>query len=118
MTAQYQVDIAPKLAALPPAMAAGLAKIAEKPSDLVQVLLQKQLQEMIPQAIRPAVIDGIKDMMARSIHPVFWIGLSLITCGIFIAQFLGNESLTNQLKKQPKTETGAATETEPAWSAH
>lgn len=118
MAAQYKVEIAPKLAALPPAMAAGMAKIAEKPADLVQVLLQKQLQELIPQAIRPQTVDAIKDMMAQSIHPVFWIGLCLIASGIFVAQFLGSESLMNQIKKQSAAETDVVEESEPAWSAH
>lgn len=99
MTAQYNEQIVPKLAQLPPAMAAGLAKIAEKPADLVQVLLQKPLQEMIPTAIRPTVIESIKAMMANSIHPVFWTGLCIIASGILIAQFLGSESLTKQLKR-------------------
>jgi EmrB/QacA subfamily drug resistance transporter len=118
MTAQYNEQIAPKLAALPPQMAAGLTKIAEKPADLVQVLLQKPLQDMIPPTIRPMVVDAIKNMMANSIHPVFWTGLILIAAGILVAQFLGDASLMKQLKQHTGGEDEGEAKIEPGFAAH
>ncbi|MGE5674430.1 MAG: hypothetical protein ACM3XM_11145, partial [Mycobacterium leprae] len=109
MSHQFTVQMAPKLKLLPPAMAAAFGKIAEKPSDLVQVLLQKPLQEMIPTAIRGPVLDAIKLMMADSIHPVFWAGLFTILVGALVGQFLGRESLMAQIARhegedQPEAE--------------
>lgn len=45
-------------------------------------------------------MQTIKEMMASSIHPVFWTGLCVIAVGILVGQFLGRESLTAQLKRQ------------------
>lgn len=98
MQVQFNERIAPQLANLPAQLVAGVAEIAQKPADLVQVLLQKQLQEMIPEAIRPQMVQAIKEMMANSIHPVFWIGMGIIAVGIVVGLFLGSESLTRQIK--------------------
>jgi EmrB/QacA subfamily drug resistance transporter len=122
MTIHYNELMAPQLKALPPAFAAKVGELAAKPSDLVQVLLQKPLQEMIPQQFRANFVGIIKTMMADSIHPVFWTGLVVIVVGILIGQFLGRESLTNQIRQQaalnPEEGDGDLDEAEPAFVGH
>jgi EmrB/QacA subfamily drug resistance transporter len=100
MSHQFDLLMAPKIKLLPPQVAAGFSKLAEKPADLVQVLLQKPLQDMIPGQFRQPVMDAIKGMMANSIHPVFWTGLVVIALGVAVGMFLGTESLTGQIKRQ------------------
>lgn len=97
MKVQYDARIAPQLAQLPAQVVAGMAQIVQKPADLVQVLLQKQMQELIPEGIRPQMLQTVKEMMANSIHPVFWTGMGIIAVGILVGQFLGSESLTKQI---------------------
>lgn len=100
MSHQFDLLMAPKMKGVPPQFAEAFAKLAEKPADLVQVLLQKPIQEMIPLPLRQPFMQTIKEMMASSIHPVFWTGLCVIAVGILVGQFLGRESLTAQLKRQ------------------
>lgn len=99
MSRQFDLLLAPKLAALPGEVAAGLHALAEKPSNLIQVLLQPQLQETLPAAIRPMVIETVKVMMSDAIRPVFWAALAVTVVGVVIAQFLGRESLAARAGK-------------------
>jgi EmrB/QacA subfamily drug resistance transporter len=100
MSNQYNLLMVPKLKVMPAQLAAGLTKLAAKPADLVQLLLQKPLQEMLPGTIREPLLGTIKEMMANSIHPVFWTGIAIIALGVLVGQFLGKESLTTQLARQ------------------
>jgi EmrB/QacA subfamily drug resistance transporter len=121
MSAQYDLLMVPQLKVLPPALAAKLAELAAKPSDLVQVLLQKPLQALLPDQVRGAVLGTIKTMMADAIHPVFWSGLAVIAVGILLGQFLGRESLSAQIDRQAQLNPGddaAAPFDEPSLVGH
>ncbi|HYG57193.1 MAG TPA: MDR family MFS transporter [Symbiobacteriaceae bacterium] len=105
MSRQFDLLLAPKLRALPQAVTAGFSALAEKPSDLVQVLLQPHLQERIP----GTVADTIRTMMTLSIHPVFWAAAILVACGAAAAQLLGRESLATQAKRLQELDQSSST---------
>ncbi|HYF92568.1 MAG TPA: MDR family MFS transporter [Symbiobacteriaceae bacterium] len=96
MSHQFDRLLAPKLSVFPAGMAQAFSALAENPANLVQVLLQPHLQEGIPAGVRQLVTDTIKTMMSNAIHPVFWISIGVMVCGVLIAQFMGRESLTAQ----------------------
>ncbi|MGE5508449.1 MAG: MDR family MFS transporter [Chitinophagales bacterium] len=112
MTAQYNLHLAPRLAAAPPQLAAKFHEFAAKPSNLVQLLLQKQLQQFIPAPVRAMVLDTIKTMMSAAIHPVFRTSLLVILTAIAIAQFLGRESLSRQIARQAERGVAELADTE------
>lgn len=120
MGVQFSELMVPLVKTFPPALGAKLGQMAAKPSDLVQVLLQKPLQQLIPEPVRNPILGTVKLMMANSIHPVFWTGLCIIATGIVVGQFLGNESLMAQIKRQPQTAAGAVAEedSEPVFAGH
>jgi hypothetical protein len=113
MTAQFHKVLAPRLSMLP-VPPAGLAKMAEKPSNLVQVLLQKPLQALIPESVRQPFLQMIKVMMSSSITPVFWTAIGTVGVGVLVAQFLGNESLSRQSIRQGSAATAAEIDEPPA----
>jgi MFS family permease len=96
MSRQFDLRLAPKLNGLPTAL-------VDKPSNLVQILLQPQLRARFPEAVAT-----VKTMMAGAIHPVFWISVGVMVCGILSAQLFGRESLTAQTQRQAAEASRAA----------
>lgn len=100
MAAQFKSVMAPRLNRFPGALAGRLGALAVKPSNLVQVLLQKPLQQLIPPAVREPVLGLIRSMMSAALHPVFLTSVGVMASGLVVAQFLGNESLKRQMARQ------------------
>jgi len=107
MAHQFQQTLAPMLAkaggalaAMPPQAAAFLQQATEDPQALVRILLSPEAQASIPEPIRAQFIGGVKEMMANSVHAVYWTGLGVALLGILLTQFLGNVSLKRQAAEQ------------------
>ncbi|HWI52029.1 MAG TPA: MDR family MFS transporter [Symbiobacteriaceae bacterium] len=106
MADRFQQTLAPQLAKFAPMLAQLPAQaqeffklVATDPQVLIRVLLTPELQRAIPPQIAPQFILGIKQMMADSLHVVFWTGLAVVAVGLLLAQFLGKTSLREQAKE-------------------
>ena len=100
MAAQFESVMAPQLGRLPGSVSGRLSELAARPSDLVQVLLQKPLQQLLPLPVRATVLALIRSMMAAAIRPVFLTSMGIMVLGVVVAQSLGNESLKRQMARQ------------------
>lgn len=118
MRAHFAAEVAPRLQAAG-AMLAGLgsqagqaqaavAALVEKPQGLVQLLLRPELQAPIPAPLREPILAAVKNMMAESLHVVFWTSLAVALIGGLVAQLLGRMTLKQQiadLGEQPSAAT-------------
>jgi EmrB/QacA subfamily drug resistance transporter len=104
MSQQFQEKLAPAfsrlqgaLANLPPQAREFFQQVQSDPQILVRILLSEEAQRAIPDPFRAQFITGIKQMMADSLHVVFWSGLGAVAVGLLVVQFLGNASLKRQI---------------------
>jgi len=91
---------APMLAQLPPQAQEFFRLVAADPQVLIRVLLDQKAAQAIPAQFAAEFILGIKQMMAQSLHVVFWTSIGVVAVGLLLAQFLGKTSLREQAKEQ------------------
>lgn len=106
MAERFQTTLAPRVAELGPVVAQLPAQaqeffrqIASDPQLLIGVLLRPEARAALPPQMAPAFIAGVKQMMAQSLHVVFWTSISVVAVGILLAQFLGRTSLKGQARE-------------------
>jgi EmrB/QacA subfamily drug resistance transporter len=107
-------SMAPAVAQAGPEAAKFFQAILEKPSTLMRVLLSAEAQATIPggaQALQP-----VKEIMANSLHTVFWTSIAVVFVGFVLVQFLGNVSLEKQTAELG--EEAPASEETPAMAGH
>ncbi|HWI63403.1 MAG TPA: MDR family MFS transporter [Symbiobacteriaceae bacterium] len=97
--APEMAKMAPMLAQLPPQAQEFFKTVANDPQVLIRVLLSEEAQKAIPGPFAAQFIQGIKLMMAESLHVVFWTSIAAVGVGLVLAQFLGKTSLKQQAKE-------------------
>lgn len=110
------VAMAPQAAKAGPESAGFFQMILEKPQTLIRVLLSEEAQMAIPGG--PQALQPVKEIMANSLHVVFWTSIGVVAVGFIMVQFLGNVSLKKQIAALGDEQPAPGDSDEPVLAGH